>query len=271
MFQYRLRAIVQQSGKLLAFCSAVLWAAPALASTGAGIEIAVPVGSVSIAGQPATIDADQPFAPDDAPLPAVISFSRAADLPNQSHVYFARSRFSGPSAVISMSTDRRAIRTIAAISAPVVRRTGLQLLAGALSGRVMALTAIPSQMPVAARALTSGFGMRSHPMLGRRRAHSGIDLAAPAGSPIVATSDGQVSWADWAGGYGIAVAVEHGGGYQTRYGHMSRVNVAPGQNVRKGDIIGYVGSTGMSTGPHLHYEVRVNGQAVNPLPMLGGR
>lgn len=267
MFQYRLRAIVPQSARFLALCGAVLWAAPALASpalasNGAGIAIAVPVGSVSIG-------ADQPAAPGDAP--AEISFSRAADLPNQSHIYFARSRFSGPSAVISMSTDRRAIRAITAISAPVVRPAGLQSLAGALSGRVMALTAIPSQMPVAARALTSGFGMRSHPMLGRRRAHSGVDLSAPTGSPIVATSDGQVSWADWAGGYGIAVAVEHGGGYQTRYGHMSRVNVAPGQNVRKGDIIGYVGSTGMSTGPHLHYEVRVNGQAVNPLPMLGGR
>lgn len=251
-----LRAIVRQTGGFWAFAAAAVWAAPALASTGANIEIAVPVGSVSIG-------ADQPTASDDAP--AAIRFSRAADLPNQQQIYFSKARFSGPSAVISMSTNRQAIRRVAAISAPIQRRTQTQ----PPMGTAMAQAAIPSQMPVAARALTSGFGMRGHPLLGGRRAHSGIDLAAPTGSPIVATSDGQVSWADWAGGYGIAVAVEHGGGYQTRYGHMSRVNVSPGQQVRKGDVIGYVGSTGMSTGPHLHYEVRVNGRAINPLPMLG--
>lgn len=248
-----LRAIMRQTGGLWAFAAAGLWAAPALAN----IEIAVPVGSVSIAKR------DLPSGPDATQPPAAISFSRAADLPNQQQIYFSKARFSGPSAVISMSTDRRAIRRVAAITAPTQRRPSAQLQSG------MALTAIPSQMPVAARALTSGFGIRGHPLLGGRRAHSGIDLAAPTGSPIVATSDGLVSWADWAGGYGIAVAVEHGGGYQTRYAHMSRVNVAPGQQVRKGDVIGYVGSTGMSTGPHLHYEVRVNGQAINPVPMLG--
>jgi murein DD-endopeptidase MepM/ murein hydrolase activator NlpD len=249
-----LRAIMRPTGGFMALCAAVLWAAPALAN----IEIAVPVGSVSIAGQGSAESAE-------APPSAAIHFSRAADLPNQQQIYFSKARFSGPSAVISMSTNRRAIRRVAAISAPIQRRPSAQL----PMGTAMALTAIPSQMPVSARALTSGFGMRGHPLLGGRRAHSGIDLAAPTGSPIVATSDGLVSWADWAGGYGIAVAVEHGGGYQTRYAHMSRVNVAPGQQVRKGDVIGYVGSTGMSTGPHLHYEVRVNGQAINPVPMLG--
>ena len=252
MRHHNLRAIMRLTGGFSAFAAAAVWAAPVFAN----VEIAVPVGSVSIAGQGSAGSVEAP------PL-AAISFSRAADLPNQQQIYFSKARFSGPSAVISMSTDRRAIRRIVAISAPVQRRLQPQLQSG------MALTAIPSQMPVSARALTSGFGMRGHPLLGGRRAHSGIDLAAPAGSPIVATSDGQVSWADWAGGYGIAVAVEHGGGYQTRYAHMSRVNVAPGQQVRKGDVIGYVGSTGLSTGPHLHYEVRVNGQAVNPVPMLG--
>jgi murein DD-endopeptidase MepM/ murein hydrolase activator NlpD len=73
-----------------------------------------------------------------------------------------------------------------------------------------------------------------------------------------------VAEADWRGGYGLLVALDHGGGLQTRYGHMSRLAVSPGQRVRKGDVIGYVGSTGLSTGPHVHYEMRINGQAVNP-------
>ena len=127
---------------------------------------------------------------------------------------------------------------------------------------------MPSFMPVAARGLTSGFGMRQHPLLGTLRAHSGIDLAASYGSPIVATSDGVVGTANWSGGYGLLVALDHGGGLQTRYGHMSRLNVVQGQQVRKGDVIGYVGSTGMSTGPHLHYEIRINGQAINPAAHL---
>ncbi|WP_240334341.1 M23 family metallopeptidase [Sphingobium estronivorans] len=127
---------------------------------------------------------------------------------------------------------------------------------------------LPSGLPVAARSLTSDFGMRAHPLLGGFRPHLGVDLAAPAGSPITAMSDGQVSWSGWRGGYGLFVALDHGNGVQTRYGHMSRINVAPGQRVHKGDTIGYVGSTGLSTGPHLHYEMRVNGQAVNPRPLL---
>jgi murein DD-endopeptidase MepM/ murein hydrolase activator NlpD len=130
---------------------------------------------------------------------------------------------------------------------------------------------LPNGMPVAARAMTSGFGLRAHPMLGGWRAHSGVDLAAASGSPIVATSDGTVGKANWNGGYGLFVSLEHGGGIETRYGHMSRLNVAAGQQVKKGQVIGYVGSTGRSTGPHLHYEVRRNGQAVNPAGLLGGR
>ena len=128
----------------------------------------------------------------------------------------------------------------------------------------MDAVAMPSHLPLSGSFLTSGFGMRQHPLLGTRRAHSGIDLAAPMGTPIYATADGMVGRAQWQGGYGLFVEMEHGGGLQTRFGHMSRMNVAAGQQVRKGDLIGYVGSTGQSTGPHLHYEIRVNGQAVNP-------
>lgn len=127
---------------------------------------------------------------------------------------------------------------------------------------------IPSRMPVDGVRLSSDFGMRIHPVLGGRRGHKGVDLAGPTGTPIHATADGIVSRADWFSSYGLYVSLEHGGSLQTRYGHMSRLNVAAGQRVRKGEIIGYVGTTGRSTGPHLHYEVRIAGAAVNPVPYL---
>ena len=127
---------------------------------------------------------------------------------------------------------------------------------------------IPSLIPVEGVKLTSEFGMRWHPVLGGRHAHKGVDLAAPVGTPIRASADGVVSRADWFSSYGLYVALEHGGQIETRYGHMSRLNVAAGQTVHKGDIIGYVGTTGRSTGPHLHYEVRIAGEAVNPIPYL---
>jgi murein DD-endopeptidase MepM/ murein hydrolase activator NlpD len=127
---------------------------------------------------------------------------------------------------------------------------------------------IPSRIPVEGVRLSSDYGMRNHPVSGGRRAHKGVDLAAPVGTPIYATADGTISRADWFSSYGLYVAIEHGGDIQTRYGHMSRLNVAAGQQVRKGDVIGFVGSTGRSTGPHLHYEVRISGAAVNPVPYM---
>ena len=136
--------------------------------------------------------------------------------------------------------------------------------AAGISGPV----SIPSRTPLEGLTMTSGYGMRTHPVLGGARAHKGIDLGAPVGTPIYATADGQVGKAAWFGGYGLYVQLEHGNALQTRYGHMSRLNVAEGQHVRKGDVIGFVGSTGRSTGPHLHYEVRVNGAAVNPIPYM---
>ncbi|PKB19316.1 murein DD-endopeptidase MepM/ murein hydrolase activator NlpD [Novosphingobium kunmingense] len=129
---------------------------------------------------------------------------------------------------------------------------------------------VPSRMPVMGAALTSSYGMRIHPVLGGRRAHNGIDLAMPTGTPVYATADAVVSKAERFSSYGLYVALEHGGEIQTRYGHLSRIAVGAGQQVRKGDVIGYVGSTGRSTGPHLHYEVRVNGLSVNPVPYLQG-
>ena len=127
---------------------------------------------------------------------------------------------------------------------------------------------IPSRAPLAVGSTSSGYGMRTHPVLGGARAHKGIDLAAPTGTPVYATADGTVGRADWFSSYGLYVAIEHGSDLETRYAHMSRLAVAAGQRVNKGDIIGYVGSTGRSTGPHLHYEVRVGGEAVNPIPYM---
>ncbi|WP_349236015.1 M23 family metallopeptidase [Altererythrobacter sp. TH136] len=119
--------------------------------------------------------------------------------------------------------------------------------------------------PLASSSLTSRFGMRGHPVSGGVRMHSGVDLAAPAGSPVYATASGVVSFANWNGGYGQLVVVDHGNQIQTRFAHLSRLLVAPGQRVSKGQVVGLVGSTGRSTGPHLHYEIRQAGRAVNPL------
>lgn len=112
--------------------------------------------------------------------------------------------------------------------------------------------------------LTSPFGMRVHPILRYRRMHWGVDIGAPHGSPIYAAMDGRVELAGWRGGGGNTVKLSHSGGLGTGYLHMSRIAVSPGQQVRRGQIVGYVGSTGLSTGPHLHYEVYRNGSAVNP-------
>jgi murein DD-endopeptidase MepM/ murein hydrolase activator NlpD len=117
--------------------------------------------------------------------------------------------------------------------------------------------------PVAGR-VTSGFGMRRHPILGYARMHAGVDFKAPYGAPIYATGDGRVVFAGRHGGHGNFVRLAHGGGIGTGYGHMSRIAVAPGMAVRRGQVIGYVGSTGLSTGAHLHYELYRDGRAVNP-------
>lgn len=117
--------------------------------------------------------------------------------------------------------------------------------------------------PVIGR-MTSGFGMRRHPLLGYSRFHKGTDFGAAYGSPIVAVTDGTVAFAGWHGGHGKFVKLNHAGGLGTSYGHMSRIAVQGGQRVRRGQVIGYVGSTGLSTGPHLHYEVYRNGVAINP-------
>lgn len=128
-------------------------------------------------------------------------------------------------------------------------------------------------MPVAwtsgQRFISSGFGYRRHPILGVRRFHQGLDLPRPAGSPVRAACEGTVIFAGWRGGFGRLIIIKHSGGMKTWYGHLSTINVEPGQRVSKGTFIGRVGSSGLATGPHLHFEVRDRfGNALNPKKFL---
>ncbi len=137
------------------------------------------------------------------------------------------------------------------------------------SGEAAPLAPAHFAMPVMGK-ITSGFGMRFHPILGFTRMHEGVDLSAPFGTPIYAVAPGTVSYAGIHGGHGKYVRLEHSGGLGTGYAHMSRIAVASGAHVRVGQVIGYVGSSGLSTGAHLHYEVYRNGQTVNPMSVRFG-
>jgi murein DD-endopeptidase MepM/ murein hydrolase activator NlpD len=119
--------------------------------------------------------------------------------------------------------------------------------------------------------LTSGFGVRSDPFTGHPASHPGLDISGRTGDPVYATADGRVATAGRTGDYGNLVVVEHAFGLTTRYGHLSKISVTAGTEIKRGDILGYVGSTGRSTSPHLHYEVWANGHPVNPLKLLVGR
>jgi murein DD-endopeptidase MepM/ murein hydrolase activator NlpD len=136
-----------------------------------------------------------------------------------------------------------------------------------LEERLLWISSTPAIAPVKG-ILSSGFGFRSDPMTHGRGVHQGVDIVAATGQPVRASADGIVMRATTMGGYGNAVFLAHGFGVTTRYGHLSRIEVRPGQRVKRGDIIGRVGSTGRSTGPHLHYEVRIDGEPVNPLAYI---
>lgn len=125
------------------------------------------------------------------------------------------------------------------------------------------LAATPSIWPVKGW-ITSGFGKRASPLSGEPGYHYGVDIANEIGSPIRVTADGIVTYSGWESGYGRVVVVEHGYGYSTRYGHCSRIEVKVGQPIKRGDVVGYMGSTGRSTGSHCHYEVRIHGVPVDP-------
>ena len=136
-----------------------------------------------------------------------------------------------------------------------------------LLGRTLSL--VPYRKPVIGEVeFTSGFGVRSDPFLGRPAMHTGLDFRAASGDPVRVTANGKVVSAGWSGGYGRMVEVEHGNGLATRYGHLSEIDVKIGEQVKIGQVIGLVGSTGRSTGPHLHYETRIDGEAVDPQKFL---
>lgn len=129
--------------------------------------------------------------------------------------------------------------------------------------------AVPADKPVRTAEFTSSFGVRNDPFGRGAAMHAGIDLAGPIGTPIYATADGTVVDAGFnSGGYGNLIKVDHGRGIETRYGHLSAIGVRAGDRVKRGQLIGRMGSTGRSTGSHLHYEVRIDGRAVNPIPFM---
>ena len=131
------------------------------------------------------------------------------------------------------------------------------------------LALVPYRKPVIGEVeFTSGFGVRSDPFLGRPAMHTGLDFRAATGDPVRATANGKVASSGWMGGYGRMVEIDHGNGLSTRYGHLSEISVKVGDNIKIGQIIGAVGSTGRSTGPHLHYETRIDGDAVDPQKFL---
>jgi len=129
----------------------------------------------------------------------------------------------------------------------------------------------PMRIPAVLPPLSSTFGYRLHPIQGTYKLHSGIDIPGHAGTPILASGPGIVRFAGWAGGYGNMIEIDHGNGLETRYGHLSRILVAAGAPVASGQQIALMGSTGMSTGNHLHFEVRRGGRATDPLAYFGGR
>jgi murein DD-endopeptidase MepM/ murein hydrolase activator NlpD len=149
---------------------------------------------------------------------------------------------------------------------PRFERLGLSLARMAVLER--ALDGIPQVVPASVQNITSGFGYRRDPINGRGAMHAGIDFKGAIGSPIYAAADGRVTFAGQKSGYGNAIEITHGNGMLTRYAHLSRIDVRVGQPVAAGTTIGGLGSTGRSTGPHLHFEVRINDRAVNPRPFL---
>jgi murein DD-endopeptidase MepM/ murein hydrolase activator NlpD len=149
---------------------------------------------------------------------------------------------------------------------PRLRRLGLSL--ARMDALQRWLQGIPQVIPAAAQYISSGFGYRSDPFDGDAAFHAGLDFKAPFGAPVFAAAWGRVAFVGQRNGYGNVVEINHGNGLLTRYAHMSAFRTRVGQPVRAGEVIGAVGSTGRSTGPHLHFEVRLNGQPVNPRPFL---
>jgi murein DD-endopeptidase MepM/ murein hydrolase activator NlpD len=168
---------------------------------------------------------------------------------------------------VSSSLDQlHALRTTALSGATTVGLT-MGLTRNATTADWIRASAVPNLWPVGGQ-VTGSFGERIDPFNGEGAFHSGVDISSPVGTQIIAPADGVVVLSDFMGGYGRCIEIDHGSGIHTRYGHLSGFAVAAGQAVRRGDVIGFVGDSGRSTGPHLHYEVRINDTPVNPYKYL---
>lgn len=146
-----------------------------------------------------------------------------------------------------------------------LQKTSFREIHSKLDQNAKLLEHLPTLRPVDSGYFSSGFGVRHDPFTKKATHHDGLDISAPRGTPVQSTAAGTVIYAGRYYNYGQFIVVDHGGGYQTAYGHLHKISVRKGQKVTKGTVIGQVGSTGRSTAPHLHYEVRVNGVAVNPM------
>ena len=169
-----------------------------------------------------------------------------------------RSAMGGPLIALLPSTERS--------FDPRFRRLGLSL--ARMDALQRGLQGIPQVIPAASKHISSGFGYRTDPINGGPAFHAGLDFKGPTGAPIYAAARGKIVFAGRHAGYGNSVEIDHGNGLRTRYAHMSAFRARVGESVRAGQLIGAVGSTGRSTGPHLHFEVRLNGQPINPRPLL---
>lgn len=168
---------------------------------------------------------------------------------------------------VSSSLDQLYALRNSALTGATTTGLSLGLTRNATTADWLRANSAPSVWPVEGQ-VTGSFGERIDPFNGEGAFHTGIDIAAMVGQTVVAPADGTVQYADFLGGYGRAIILEHGHGIATRYGHLSAFAVAPGQQVHRGEVIGYVGDSGRSTGPHLHYEVRINDTPVNPYKYL---
>ncbi len=165
--------------------------------------------------------------------------------------------------VVASSLDRLYTLKATALSGAATTGISLGLTKNATPGDWMRANSAPNVWPVEGP-ITGSFGERTDPFNGEGAFHSGVDISASVGQPVIAPADGTVEFADFMNGYGRIVVLSHGHGISTRYGHLSNFAVTAGQQVHRGDTIGYVGDSGRSTGPHLHYEVRINDTPVNP-------
>jgi murein DD-endopeptidase MepM/ murein hydrolase activator NlpD len=168
---------------------------------------------------------------------------------------------------VTSSLDQLHVLRTSALSGATMVGLTLGLTRNATTADWFRANSAPNLWPVEGQ-VTASFGERIDPFNGEGAFHSGVDISSAYGSPVVAPADGVVTFSDLLGGYGRAIMIDHGNGISTRYGHLSGFAVTAGQHVHRGDVIGYIGTSGRSTGPHLHYEVRINDTPVNPYKYL---